>query len=232
MPDRASVLQIKLSNTKKCSYNIKEAYSKFKNRVSSKVQQNGESYKCLPILKITIKREFIPYPKHIIIINVYAPTIQLFRNDVSVLDNFYKDASTVLNEVKNESLVFSSEDWNAKLGKNIKHHASDKCIGSFARDVQTNIGQHPVDFYAINNLFISNTFFQHKTAHITTWENKRVHPKNVTKTITVYDQIDYKLSRSSTRTEPSNDHYLVICKLQVEKIGLLQKCKQNTHQEL
>ena len=58
---------------------------------------------------------------------------------------------------------------------------SDNCIGSFAHDVPNNSGQHPVDFCAINNLFISKTFFQRKAAHITTLKNKRVYPKDKTK---------------------------------------------------
>ena len=119
--DRVSVLQVqhrKLSNTKKCAWNIKETSSEFKDSVSLNVQLNGVSYKCLPIPKITIKREIIPDSKHIInIINVHAPTSQLVRDDVSVLQNFYNNISTILNELKNKSLVFSTGDWNAKVGK-------------------------------------------------------------------------------------------------------------------
>ena len=125
--DRVSVLQIKLSNTEKRAYNIKESSSEFKNSESLKVQRNGESYKCPPIPKITIKRDFIPNPKHITnIIKVYTPTSQLVRDDVCVLD--VNDASAVLNELKNKSLVFLTGHWNAKVGKKIKQHASDNCI--------------------------------------------------------------------------------------------------------
>ena len=121
MSDRVIVLQIMLSNTEKRAYNIKEASSKFENKVSLKFQRDGELYKCLPIPKINIKREFIPGPKHnISIFNVYAPTSQLVRDDVSVLESFYNDVSTVLNELKNKSLVFLTGDWNAKVGRKIK----------------------------------------------------------------------------------------------------------------
>ena len=103
--DRVSVLQVqhrKLSNTKKCAWSIKETSSEFKDSVSFNVQLNGVSYKCLPIPKVTIKREIIPDSKHIInIVNVYAPTSQLVR-DVSVLEKFYNDVSTILNELKNK----------------------------------------------------------------------------------------------------------------------------------
>ena len=129
MLDRVSVLQIKLSNTEKRAYNIKESSSEFKNSESLKVQRNGESYKCPPIPKITIKRDFIPNPKHITnIIKVYTPRSQLVRDDVCVLESFYNDASAVLNELKNKSLVFLTGHWNAKVGKKIKQHGSDNCI--------------------------------------------------------------------------------------------------------
>ena len=102
MSDRVSVLQIKLSNTEKCAYTIKETSSKIKKSVDLKIQQNEESSKCLSFLKITIKHKF---------------TSQLVRDDVSVLENFYNDVSTVLNELKNKSLVFLTGDWIAKVGK-------------------------------------------------------------------------------------------------------------------
>ena len=227
--DRVSFLQIKLPNTDRGAYNIKETSSEIKNSVNLKVQRDEELYKCLPIPKITIKRELILDPKHIIsIINVYAPTSQLVRDDVSVLESFYNYVSAVLNELKNKSLVFLTGDWNAKVGKKIKQHASDSCIGSFGRGVRNNSGQHLANFCAVNNLVISNTAFQHKAAHITTWENKQVHPNNLTRTMEVYNQIDYILcsekikhtlinGRSFSGAETSSDHRLVIWKLQVEK---------------
>ena len=81
--------------------------SEFKDSVRLKIQWNGESNKCFLISKITIKREFIPHPKHIIsIINVYAPTSQFVRDYFFVLVNLYNDVSTVCHELKNKSLVF------------------------------------------------------------------------------------------------------------------------------
>lgn len=66
-------------------------------------------------LKITIKRQSIADLKHSIIVDELPS--QLFRDDVSLLANFYNDLSTVPNELKNRSLVFLTADWNAKVGK-------------------------------------------------------------------------------------------------------------------
>lgn len=101
-------------------------------QLSLKVQQNSKPYKRHPILKITIKLEFIPNPKYIIsIVNVYASTSQLVGDDVSMLESFY-------NEFKNKSLLFLTGDCNAKVGKKIKQHASSNCIGSYGRVVRNN----------------------------------------------------------------------------------------------
>ena len=80
--DRISGLQIKLSNTVQHYRNLFRIQEQCKFESSTK----WESYKCLPIPKFTIKREFIPDPKNIIsIINVYAPTSLLVRDAASVL---------------------------------------------------------------------------------------------------------------------------------------------------
>ena len=117
----------------------------------------------------------------------HPPTSQLVRDDVSVLEN---DFSTVFKELKNKSLVFLTGDWNGKVEKKIKQPTTDNCIGRFTCDVRNNSGQHLVNFCAVSNLFVSNTAFQHKTAHINKWENMRAHPKDLTKTI-YYKQTIY-----------------------------------------
>ena len=146
--------------------NIKHKISsELKNSASLKVKRNEESCNGLLIEKVIIKSEFISDPKHIIsIINVYATTSQLVGDDVSIVENFYNDATTVLNELKNKSLVFLTGDWNAKVGKKIKQHASD---------VRNNSGQYLINFCPISNLFISNKPFQSKAAHISNYMGKQ-----------------------------------------------------------
>ena len=65
-----------------------------------------------------MKLKSIPASKYIIsIINVYAPTSRLVRDDVSVLINFYNDVRTVLDKLKNKLLIFFTGYWNAKIEK-------------------------------------------------------------------------------------------------------------------
>ena len=65
-----------------------------------------------------MKLKSIPASKYIIsIINEYAPTSRLVRDDVSVLINFYNVVRTVLDKLKNKLLVFLTGYWNAKIEK-------------------------------------------------------------------------------------------------------------------
>ena len=163
MSDRVSALQIKLSNTENCAYSIKKTPSEFKNCVSMKVKRNEISCKCLPIPKVTIKCEFISYPKHIIsIINVYVPITNL-----SEIMFLYSRMSAVMS-----ALLFSNHSYfqftrtiyqlgngTPNKGKKIKQHTSDNYIGSYAGVVRNDNGQYLTDFLAINNIFISHTAF-------------------------------------------------------------------------
>ena len=85
-----------------------------------------------------------------------------------------------------KSLVFLTGNWNAKVGK----RSNSIPVTNNNGDRNSN-AQHLFDFCAINNLFISNTAFQFKAADITTWKNKRVYPKDLLTTITVYNQVHY-----------------------------------------
>ena len=106
------------------------------------------------------------------IINLYAPTSHLVRDDLSVLESFYNDVGTVLNELKNKSLVFLTGTGTLKQEKR-----SNNMPVTIALEVLLVVfeiiedNKHLVDFCAIKNIFISNAVFQHKAAHITTWEN-------------------------------------------------------------
>ena len=91
-------------------------------------------------------------------------------------------------------------------------------------------------FWTTNNLFVTNTTFKHRASHITTWANQRTDPKDPTKTVTIYNQIDYIKStlinaRSFSGSEITSEHRLVICKMSVNRYKLFKnKPKANTKQ--
>ena len=261
--DRVSVLQISLSSKGNQEiFNIKETIQKFPNSINLKVVRKDntnfkclpipnsinlkimrteeKSYKCLTIPKVTIEHQTIPNPKSLIsIIDVYAPTSELVDQNFTVLENMYNDINNTIDDLENKSMIFLTGDWNSKVGKKTRKDINDSCLGQFSRGIRNNNGQQLIDFCNMNNLFITNSAFQHKEAHITTWESKHVDPKNPSKTTTIYNQIDYILcsakikqslinSRSFKGTETTSDHRIVICKLSTKKYDIYKNNK-NEH---
>ena len=201
--DRVSVLQLKMSD---------ETYPSHYKATQVKPLKL--------ILKMTKPRNLIS------IINVYAPTTQRVMNDIAELDELYTQLNNVINEFKSTTLVLLAGDWNAKVGKSVNPY--DTCLGKYSRGIRNNSGQLLIDFCITNDLFITNSAFQHPARHITTWENQRIDPNNVNKTITIYNQIDYIMcninkrnilenARSYKGTEISSDHRIVVCKMSIDK---------------
>ena len=226
--DRVSVLQIHLNKDEnRKSYSIKQNLNQ---EMKYKFIRKGETYKCIPkIPTVSIKCQNGPDPKSLIsIINVYAPTNDIVEKDDKILQNMYEEINNTINILKNKSMIFIAGDLNAKVGKKTSQYINDSCLGNFSRGTRNSTGQQLIDFCIINNLFIANSAFQHKAAHITTWEQNRINPRNPSKRITTYNQIDYIIckanikhtlinSRSFKGTETSSDHRLVICTLSTNK---------------
>jgi ribosomal protein S7 len=59
-------------------------------------------------------------------------------------------------------------DLNARVGV-IEHSTSPHTVGPFATDLLNSNGERLIEFCLINNLVISNTFFQHKSIHQKSW---------------------------------------------------------------
>ncbi|CAF4416955.1 unnamed protein product, partial [Rotaria magnacalcarata] len=73
-------------------------------------------------------------------------------------------------------------DLNARVGGNQQQLASINSVGPFTVDVENENGARLVDWCEINNIVVSNTFFQHKLLHQISW----MHPGNK-----IWHMIDY-----------------------------------------
>ena len=149
-----------------CTYKTKEKSSQFKNNVSLNVQKNGETFRFRKLRSNANSFQTINT------LSVSSPcthqTSQIVRDNVSVIKNLYNNVSTVLNKLKNKLLLFLTWNWNAKVGKKIKEHASDNCIGSFVPGVRNNNGQHLVNFCAIQilNALSGSSTYPHQLASL------------------------------------------------------------------
>ena len=89
-------------------------------------------------------------PFNIMVIQVYAPTVDAEEPDV---DQFYKDLEDLL-ELTHTKNVFIIGHWNAKVGS----QGSPGVTGRFGLGVENEPGQRLTEFYQENALVIANTF--------------------------------------------------------------------------
>ncbi|CAF1574985.1 unnamed protein product [Didymodactylos carnosus] len=111
----------------------------------------------------------------ITVLAVYAPVYpsngQKAQSAASV--EFYKCLQEAMDKVSRRDMVLLMGDFNARVGLQQSQTAGD-VIGKHTIDQQNENGQHLVDFCSLNNLIVTNTFFQHKPVHQASW----MHPGN------------------------------------------------------
>eukprot|EP00112_Aurelia_sp_Birch-Aquarium-sp1_P006574 Seg1722.4 transcript_id=Seg1722.4/GoldUCD/mRNA.D3Y31 product="Craniofacial development protein 2" protein_id=Seg1722.4/GoldUCD/D3Y31 len=123
-------------------------------------------------------------------------------------------------------------DFNGKVGTRNKNITEIK--GNFGIGETNSNGEELIDFCKTNNLAITNTFFQHKKAHLVTWQA----PDNPNREYTVRNQIDYILvrqnhlhlvqnSRSYPGTTTKSDHRIVIADIKGKIPHPTNKIKRN-----
>ncbi len=83
-------------------------------------------------------------------------------------DKFYADLQETIDRVHKREMLLIIEDLNARLGAQ-EHLTAPQCVGSFTTDVQNENGIRLLDFCLLNDLVVTNTFFQHKSVHQTSW---------------------------------------------------------------
>ena len=102
----------------------------------------------------------------------YAPTLPKSEKDNKIRDNFYETLSSVINKVPQRNLLLLAGDFNAQTGTG--HKNNPDIIGKFGRDRLNPNGAYFIEFLRRHNLIATNTFFQQKKAHITTWQSSKI----------------------------------------------------------
>ena len=176
--------------------------------------------------------------KHILFISGYAPHESLCNKDPDKRKEFYKDLQIALKEKKSNSIIILGLDANAKTYYNPETH-QPKVIGHHTKGYQTNNnGQCLLEFAAENDLFLTNTKFQHRMSRRTTWTApyRPIYMDNgELRKNPIRNQIDYILinnrylqfvtnSRSYNHLQTDSDHNLVMMNLRI-KFSKLNKPK-------
>ena len=117
------------------------------------------------IAKIRVKLHF----SYATIIAVYAPTNPTSSTSEAVAPSieFYNQLQSTIASVPRKDMIIVLGDFNARIGHSSPHWNS--IVGPFTPDEVNDNGSLLLDFCATNNLFISNTWFQHKPLHLLTW---------------------------------------------------------------
>ena len=144
------------------------------------------------------------------VICAYAPTESLCKDYPEQREQFYNQLQQATSQVPSKCVLVVVGDFNAHTGNS--YYSYPQNIGKFNKGkVTNNNGYALLDYALTNKLVLTNTLFQHKGSHRTTWRS----PGNLS-----FHQIDYILtrnlykplvtnSRSYSGTETSSDHNLV-----------------------
>ena len=116
-------------------------------------------------------------PFNITVIQVYAPTSNAEEAEV---EWFYENLQDLLELTPKKDVLFTIEDWNAKVGS----QETPGVTGKFGLGVQNEAGQRLIDFCQENALIIANTLCQQHKKPLYIWTSPDCQHRN---------QIDYIL---------------------------------------
>ena len=175
--------------------------------------------------------------RKLVIICAYAPTLNKCNKYPELKEDFYNALQTAVNNTANRDTLIIAGDLNAITGTG--HSEFPEVIGKYGKGKLNASGRTLLEFCSLNNLVLTNTFFQHKLAHISTWTA----PNNINRKNPVRNQIDYIITRKNIQPYISNsrsynginsdsDHKLVkmTINLKWHKIYNNQTLKTNSHQ--
>ena len=112
-------------------------------------------------------------PFSITVIQVYTPT-----SNAKEAEWFYEDLQDLLQLIPKKDVLFTIDDWNAKVGS----QETPGVTGKFGLAVQNKAGQSLTKFRQRNTLVIANTLFQQHKRRLYTWTSPDGQHRN---------QIDY-----------------------------------------
>ncbi|CAF1437436.1 unnamed protein product [Adineta ricciae] len=203
------------------------------NPIATKVWKDSGS-EWVPINERIIKIRLYCAPVHITVIAVYSPINPITKQMSDESDKFYNDLQDTLSDVSTKDMIIIMGDLNARVGDNKQkrhQHVKRSGIGPFTVDIENENGAKLIDFCEINNIIISNTFFEHKLMHQTSW----MHPRNKK-----WHMIDYALVNKKFRSSVEDvrmlrgatgaigtDHHLMRVKIKIH----LKSRKKNANKK-
>jgi hypothetical protein len=153
------------------------------------------------------------------VITVYGPNED---ETAEMKDKFWEQLSLVTESCKGN--IYVAGDMNSRVGKNAE---GSGVIGRHGEDKKTNNGTRLMEYCLLNNLILTNTFYEHKNIH--KYTRQGTHPTD--KSIIDYIMVE-KHNRDKIRDvrimrgpEIYSDHYMLVAKIKKGK-------KENTNVHL
>lgn len=148
------------------------------------------------------------------VLQVYAPNTADSEN---VVDEFYDLLQTTIDRTPNSDILVIMGDFNAKVGKDWTQW--ETVLGRHGYGTTNDRGEKLLNFCALNNLCISNTFFkQKKESREWTWESPDQKTHNKIDFVLISSK--WKNSVTNARSYPSadvgSDHQLVISNIRLK----------------
>lgn len=162
---------------------------------------------------MSIKIDASPVP--INIVQVYAPTSTA---DDDIMETFYNELETCMDQVPKREPLIVLGDFNAKVGSTKNESGLRHIVGLYGLGTRNDRGERLIQFAADNNLTIMNTVFKQHPRRLYTWTSPDGKHRN---------QIDYVMIRTRWRSSICNahtlpgadclsDHELLICGLKLK----------------
>ena len=171
------------------------------------------------ICKITVNLN----KNKLIILSVYAPTLEKSEKNPEGAENFYNIMESVIKKVKSRDDLIIAGDFNAKTGTAaLENNLYKTQIGMYGKGEVNSNGYRLLDFAKSYSLKLTNTFYKHKQCHRSTWESPiKVNVQDQVRKTPYRNQIDYICikdkvsmvifdSRSYGGMHTKSDHKLVM----------------------
>lgn len=146
------------------------------------------------------------------IITIYAPNED---DRVETRNKFWEELTLTLENAKGKVII--AGDFNSRVG--IKDKTTASVLGIHGEETRSNNGKKMIEFCILNNMIITNTFYQHKEKHKYT----RVAPTRQEKSIIDYILVEKKNRRDvrdvrvKRGLEINSDHYALVAVMNREK---------------
>ena len=146
------------------------------------------------------------------LISAYAPTLD---SEDTIKDSFYESLDATIRSVPRNDKLILLGDFNARVGRD--RNIWQGILGNHGVGNMNSNGLRLLSLCSEHSLVITNTIFQLKNKHKTTWMHPRSKHWHLIDYVIVRqrDRSEVLLTRAMRGAECSTDHNLILTKLQI-----------------